>query len=557
MLRPKVKVRPSVQLPKVKLRYGVALLLVVLIAGFILYFIRPVLNLRFVGWIVPLVICLLPLLGWGRARRAVVVIIPLLLLWLVAGPFFSSGMFNSRRHRNLIGEVQKTGFSELVSPVNLDQVPIIDSSFAASLAEKKLGDDFALGSRVVLGTPTIQMVDAKLYWVVPLLHSGFFKWLTNRGNGTPGYIMVSATDPQDIKFIRQLNGRALKIRYQRSSYFGQDLYRHLYFHGYLGKGLAGDTFELDDQGEPYWTITTFTHAIGVNAPEATGLATVHAETGEIKFYPLKKLADGSFDDSLVPAWVDRVQPSYFVLPQLGWWGRYVHGWWNTVFGKRDMLQTTRGYNVIYGRDKRSYFYTGLGSVGSDESTVGFSLIDTRSKASHLYLLSGATETAAMRSAEGKVQNYGYNATYPILVNLGGKPTYFMTLKDSSGLVKMFSFVSVSDFSLVGVGESVSEARDNFQLSLANTRTGRIAGKQEDEVTLEGTVTRFGSDIKDGRAYYYLRLDSDPGKTFIATSSLSPLLPLTGSGDRLRVTYLKTPDQEISLTRVTNLSLGGE
>ncbi len=557
MLRPKVKVMPSPKLPRVKLRYWAALILLALIVGFILYFIQPVLNLRFVGWIVPLVICLLPLLGWARARKVAAVAIPLLLIWLVLAPLFSSGMFNPRKHRNLIGEVQKTEFSELVSPVNLDQVPIIDSSFAASLAEKKLGDDFALGSRVVLGTPTIQMVDAKLYWVVPLLHSGFFKWLTNRGNGTPGYIMVSATDPQDIKFIRQLNGQPIKIRYQRNSFFGQDLYRQLYFHGFMGKGLAGDTFELDDKGQPYWTITTYTHAIGVNAPEATGLATVHAETGEIKYYPLKKLADGSFDDSLVPDWVDRVQPSYFVLPQLSWWGRYVHGFWNTVFGKRDMLNVTPGYNVIYGRDKRSYFYTGLGSVGSDEGTVGFSLIDTRSKASHLYLLSGATETAAMRSAEGKVQNYGYSSTYPILVNLGGKPTYFMTLKDSSGLVKMFSFVSVSDFSQVGVGENVREARDNFQLSMANTRIGRIAEKLEGELTLEGTVTRFGSDIKDGRTYYHFRLDSDPSRVFIATSSLSNLLPLTGVGDRLRITYLKTTEQEISLTKLTNLSLGGD
>ncbi len=555
MLRPKVRIVTAPKLPRFKLRFWLALIWVALIAGFVLYFVQPVLNLKFVGWIVPLVLCLLPLLGWAKVRKAVFVIIPLLLAWLVVAPFFSSGMFNPRRHRNLIGEVDKTEFSELVSPVNLDQVPIIDSSFAASLAEKKLGDDFALGSRVVLGTPTIQMVDGKLYWVVPLLHSGFFKWLTNRSNGTPGYIKVSATDPQDITFVRQLNGRPLNIRYQRNSCFGQDLYRHLYFHGFMGKGLAGDTFELDDKGEPHWTITTYTHAIGVNAPEATGLATVHAETGEIKFYPMQKLADGSFDDSGVPAWVDRVQPSYFVMPQLAWWGRYVHGFWNTVFGKRDMLNVTRGYNVIYGRDKRSYFYTGLGSVGSDEGTVGFSLTDTRSKDSHLYLLSGATETAAMRSAEGKVQNFGYSATFPILVNLAGKPIYFMTLKDGSGLVKMFSFVSVSDFSLVGVGESVREARDNFQLAMADTRVGRIAEKLEDEVTVEGAVTRFGSDIKDGRTYYYFRLDAAPDKVFIATSSLSNLLPLTGTGDRLRVTYLKTTEQEISLTELDNLSLG--
>ncbi len=557
MLRPKVKVVSTVKLPQFKLRFWIALIITAAIVGFILYFVLPVLNLRFVGWIVPLMICLAPLLGWSKMRRVITIVMAVLLLWLVLVPFFSSGMFNPRKHRNLIGEVKKTEFTELVSPVNLNQVPIIDSSFARTLAEKKLGDDFALGSRVVLGSPTIQMVNDKLFWVTPLLHSGFFKWFTNRVNGTPGYIKVSATDPQDIEFIRQLNGEPLKIRYQRNSYFGQDLYRHLYLHGFMGKGLAGDTFELDDKGEPYWTITTYTHAIGVNAPEATGLATVHANTGAIKYYPLKKLADGSFDDSNIPAWVDRIQPSYFVIPQLSWWGRYVNGFWNTLFGKRDMLTVTEGFNVIYGRDNHSYFYTGLSSVGSDEGTVGFTLINTRSKKSHLYLLSGASETAAMRSAEGKVQNFRYYATFPILVNLNGKPTYFMTLKDSSGLVKMFSFVSVSDFSLVGVGETLRAARDNFQLAMAGSRVGRIAEKMEDGVTLEGTITRFGSDFKDGSTYYYFFLDSAPGKLFIATGNLNAMLPLTGTGDRLRVTYLQTTDQEIGLTELINLSLPGE
>lgn len=554
MLRPKARIITLNNFPKLDLRFWVALIWFVVIAGLVLYFVKPVFNLRFVHWILPLVVCLLPLLAWRKVRKVVAVIIPLLLIWLVLVPLFSSGMFNPGKYRNLIGQVQQTEFSQLVSPVDLNQVPIIDSAFAASLAEKKLGEDFALGSQVVLGTPTIQRVDAKLYWVVPLLHSGFFKWASNTSKGTPGYIKVSATDPQDITFVRQLKGKPIQIRYQRNAYFGQDLYRHLYFHGFMGKGLAGDTFELDDEGEPYWTITTYTHAVGVSAPEATGLATVHAGTGKIDYYPIQKLADGSFDDSRVPAWVDRIQPSYYVIPQLSWWGRYVRGFWNTLFGKRDMLEVTDGYNVIYGRDQRSYFYTGLSSVGADEGTVGFSLTDTRSKKSHLYRLSGATETAAMRSAEGKVQNFRYSATFPILVNLNGKPVYFMTLKDGSGLVKMFSFVSVGDFSLVGVGETVREARDHYQLALADSRVGRLDDALENEQTLTGTLTRFGSDIKDGRTYYYFRLDSAPDKVFTATSNLSGLLPLTNVGDSLRVSFEQTPDQEVSLTKLVNLSL---
>ncbi|MBW6513668.1 MAG: hypothetical protein K0B87_02805 [Candidatus Syntrophosphaera sp.] len=556
MLRPKVQVVQPIKMPKLKLRLWVAILLCLLIAAFILYFVRPVLSLRFTVWIVPLMICVVPLLALRRIRPFVNLFIIFLGAWLILVPFFSSGMFNPGRYRNLIGRVESTEFSELVSPVNLDQVPIIDSSFAASLAEKKLGEDFALGSRVVLGNPTIQMVEGKLFWVVPLLHSGFYKWLANRKDGTPGYIKVSATNPQDITFIRELGGKPINLRYQRNSFFGQDLYRHLYFHGFAGKGLAGDTFELDDNGEPHWTITTFTHKIGVSGSEATGLITVHAQSGKISFYPLVKGENG-YDDSNIPAWVDRVHPSYFVIPQLSWWGKYVHGFWNTLFGKRDMLEVTRGYNVIYGRDQRSYFYTGLSSVGADEGTVGFSLTDTRNKSSHLYLLSGATEIAAMRSAEGKVQNFKYNATFPILVNMNGRPTYFMTLKDGAGLVKMFAFVSVRDFSLVGVGESVRSARDNYQMALAGSRIGVIPEGADVQTNLEGTISRFGSDIKDGRTYYYFSLAEKPDKIFIATSNLSSYLPLSGSGDRVRIAFLDSEDKDISLTGLKNLSLGEE
>ena len=542
----------KLNLPNVKA--WLPILISLILAGFFFYFEMPVLSLKFTQWIVPFIIILLPLTMIAAIRRYIGYLIILMIAWLIFVPFFSTGIFNSKAYRNMIGKVDSTNFTDLVSPVNLNQVPIVDLAFASSLADKKLGDDFALGSRVKLGTPTIQMVKGNLYWVAPLLHSGFFKWLGNRANGTPGYIMVSATNPQDVSFIREIDGKPINVIYQRNAYFGQNLYRHLYLNGYTNIGMAGDTFELDDNGEPYWTITTYKHKVGVLAPEATALVTVHAQTGKIAEYPLIKTAAG-YDDSKIPAWVDRVQPSYFVMPQLSWWGKYVRGFWNTLFGKRDMLMITEGYNVIYGQDERSYFYTGLSSVGSDEGTVGFTLIDTRNKSTHLYRVSGATEYAAMRSAEGKVQNFRYSATFPILVNLNAKPTYFMTLKDSAGLVKMFCFVSVKDFSLVGVGESIKAARDSYQMALASSRVGTLAEGPVASEIFTSRVTRIGSDIKDGRTFYYFSLAEKPGLLFIATSNLSSYLPITSVGDNLQLSYSPTTDKEISLNTLKNLSLG--
>lgn len=540
-------------LPGFKLRLWLAGLLSVLILCFTLYFQLPVLNWRFVGWIPTLMIILIPFWGVKKLHKPLTLLHIALAMLFVLLPLISSGLFRARSYRNMIGDVQSSELSELVSPINMNQVPIIDQAFAASLAEKKLGEDFALGSRVNLGSPTIQMVQGRLFWVVPLLHSGFFKWLTNRQDGTPGYIMVSATNSQDISFVRELDGQPINIRYQRNAFFNQDIKRHLYLNGYTGIAMAGDTFELDDEGLPYWTITVYNHKIGVAAPEALGLATVRADTGEIKYYPLIRTQHG-FDDRLIPAWVDRVQPSYFVIPQLNWWGKYVRGFWNTLFGKRDMLSTTEGFNVIYGNDGRSYFYTGMSSVGSDEGTVGFVLTDTRSKMTSLYRVSGATEYAAMRSAQGKVQQFKYYATFPILVNLNGIPTYFMTLKDAAGLIKMYCFVSVRDFSLVGVGESVKGARENFQMTLASSRIGSLPDGSVEQSKLEGTISRIASDIKDGRSFYYFSLIEKPGLIFVATSNLSSFLPLSRPGDRVIVSYLNTYEREININEYKNLGL---
>ncbi|MCB5287373.1 MAG: hypothetical protein LHW64_06190 [Candidatus Cloacimonetes bacterium] len=545
----------TINLSKFRLKSAWAIVLSFVLLAYLLYFQLPVLNLRFIAWVPALAFVLLPLWGIAKARKALKYIYVVFLLILVLAPFFSSGLFHAKGYRKLIGDIQSTEFSDLVAPINMEQVPIIDETFARSLAEKKLGEDFALGSRVNLGTPTIQMVDGKLYWVVPLLHSGFFKWLANRQAGTPGYIMVSATNSQDITFIREVNGEPLNIRYQSNAFFNLDLKRHLYLNGYTGIAMAGDTFELDDDGEPYWTITVYNHTIGVRAPESLGLVTVHACTGEISYYPLIKQKDGSFSDDLIPAWVDRVQPSYFVIPQLDWWGKYVNGFWNTVFGKRDLLSTTQGYNVIYGNDAESYFYTGMSSVGADEGTVGFVLSNTRNKKTSLYLISGATEYAAMRSAQGKVQQFKYYATFPILVNLNDIPTYFMTLKDAAGLVKMYCFVSVRDFSLVGVGETVKSAREDYLMTLASSQVGSLQGEKSPRENVTGRIKRIATDVKDGRSFYYFSLVEKPGLIFVATSNLSSYLPLSKQDDQVSIEYVVTDETEININEFINSSLG--
>lgn len=545
--------RVEIKFKPIKLGLAVAIAISVLVILFALYFWIPVLNPGFLDWVPTLIFAILPFMAHRKTQRWGKYAYIVLAFWVLIALLSSAAIFRAKDYRNVIGKVKLTEFSELIQPVRLDQIPTVDLAYAAALAEKTLGEDFALGSRVTLGRPTRQMVDGSLYWVIPLLHSGFFKWLANTGDGTPGYIKVSAINPRDVEFVRQVEGKPVKIKYQPNAYFNQDLRRHIYLHGYANYGIGGYTFELDDNGQPYWTITLYTHEVGVRAPDAAKLITIHAETGKIAEYPLIRTADG-FSDEKVPAWVDRVQPAEFILTQLDWWGKYVRGFWNTVFSKRNMLMVTAGYNIVYGTDGRSYVYSGMTSVGADEGTVGFVLSDTRTKRTHLYKMSGATEYAAMRSAEGKVQNYKYSATFPILVNLNGLATYFMPLKDGAGLVKQFAFVSVKDYSVVGVGETIKAARDDYQMALSSSRVGNLAERAAEQASLKAAVSRIGIDIKEGKTYYYLSFNEAPGAVFIGSSDLSNYLPLTKPGDVLSVEYLKTGDKEISIISLRNESL---
>lgn len=526
---------------KFKLSTGIILTLALLV--FIIYFTMPVISYKFAGTYFAKALIFLPLLFAAKTGKVMKYLYMILGLLFIIMVITTMPILRSKNYRNLIGEITSTPFTKLVSPVDLTQIPVVDRPFAKMLAEKKLGEDFALGSRVTLGWPTRQMVNGELLWVIPLLHSGFFKWITNL-DGTPAYLVVSATNPQDVRFVRDVKGKPVKIKYQPNAYFQQDLHRHLYTHGYFAKGLTDFTFELDDDGTPYWTTTVYNKNIGFSGDDAVGIAIVKTDTGEIFYY--------SKDE--VPLWVDRINPAQFVLSQLNWWGNYVHGFWNTKFGKRDMLMTTDGYNIIYGTDDKCYFYTGMSSVGSDEGAVGFVLVDTRTKNTHLYKLSGATEYAAMQSAEGKVQNFKYRATFPILINISGMPTYFITLKDNAGLVKMYSMVSVKDYSVVGVGETVKGTRDSYLMVLSSSRAGNLPSLTVVSETLKGTVTRIGSDVRDGRTFYYMSLIEIPGKILVANSDLSSHLPVTQKGDMVEVGFVTSDDKEISLNAFNNLSV---
>ena len=471
--------------------------------------------------------------------------IGILAIAVVLPTLASTPIIRAKAYRNLLGTVKESEFTKDVSPVNVNEIRIVDEEMAMKLGDKKLGEVPAIGSVSKLGKFHIQKVGEKLYWVAPLVHRDFIKWVTNM-SGTNGYVMVSANDPQDVKLVQKANGEDVKIVYQPDAYILQDLHRHVYINGGMSKGMADYTLEIDDNGKPYWVVSLYEHKVGFGGSNVNGTAIVDAKTGETKFYSIKD----------TPEWVDRIQPESFVVDQINSWGVYVNGFINSVISEKGVLKATEGTSLVYGEDNKSYWYTGITSAGGDESTIGFMLVDSRTKEAKLYKQPGATEMAAMKSAEGSVQEKNYEATFPVMYNILGQPTYVSSLKDKAGLVKRVVFVSIEDYNIVGVGRDKAEAMKNYKDALESGGSSlEIDESDEFDKELEGTVKRIAADTKNGNTVYYLTLDTDEGNIFYATSKISKELPLTKEGDKIKITFSKDEKDVIEIDEFDNYNIG--
>ena len=478
----------------------------------------------------------------NRPNKLFLVLALMLILYMTILPFLTSlPMFRSDAYRNLIGKVEDGAkITNHIAPISIDEIRVVDEDLAYLLGEKILGSQPSLGSQVELGDFCIQKVNNKLYWVAPLLHSGFFKWLNNP-EGSPGYVMVSATNERDVKLVQQSEGTDIKIKFQPGAYFQSDIHRHVYLNGYATTGLEDFSFEIDDKGNPFWIITQYSKKVGFSGEDATGVLAVDAKSGSIQSYTL----------SNIPTWIDRVQPIAFIEKQLNDWGEYVHGYWN--FSNANKLQITEGLTLVYGQNHKSYWYTGLTSVGKDESAVGFVLVDTRTKEATFYKQGGATEFAAQSSAQGKVQEKGYAASLPIPYNINNIPTYVMTLKDGGGLVKMFAMVSISDYTIVGVGNTMRETLSAYK-NVYNMADNKInPDNVSNRKSLKTTITRIQNDVKNGNSFYYFKVKDYPN-IFVGSSQLSSQLPVTIIGDSVQISFDVDREEIIDVSSFENINL---
>lgn len=446
----------------------------------------------------------------------------------------TSKTVNYKSYRELAGEIKEEKFSEDMEIVDISKLPINNSDLARNLGDKKLGEVPSLGSQVEIGEFTLQKVKDSLYYVAPLEHTGLFKWMSNRG-GTAGYIKVNATKTNDVELVTELDGQPIKLKYLESAYFASNIDRYAYNQNNK-YGLTDFSFELDDEGRPYWVISMYDKTIGTSGVKVVGTLLIDAQTGESKEYSIEE----------TPEWIDRIQPKELMARNLNNWGKLVHGACN--LSNKDKLQLTEGVKVIYNGED-CFYYTGVTSAGADESLVGFFLTNTRTGKTSMYKMSGAIESAAMSSAEGKVQQFGYTATWPVLVNIQSQPTYFMTLLDNKGLIKNYAFVNVENYNVLGSGESIQQAYNNYIEGLSADTSSNLVSSS-DIIELEGTIERIGMYLNNGYSYYMIALAGNKTK-FVVPTEVSNLVAIAEKGDNIKITYIPNTIEVITVKTFEN------
>ena len=463
----------------------------------------------------------------------------------VLGGVASLSLFpgNAEKYATVL-ETTTEDFASDIPEVDYSQIPVIDRDSAILLGDREMGSIPEYVSQFEISSiySQINYKDAPVR-VSPLVYADLFKWFTNRESGIPAYSLVNMTT-QDAEIVRLDDS---PIYYSESEPLARniDRYVQLKYPFYM---FDQKSFEIDDDGHPWWICPVQTRTIGLfGGTDIERVVMVDATTGECQDLAIEE----------VPQWVDHAYPTDLLIEQYNWSGAYKDGWLNSWLGQRNVVQTTPGtdgmpgYNYI-AKDDDVWVYTGVTSATADNSIVGFVLINQRTAESHFYSVSGATEASAMESAEGQVQNLRYQATFPLLINVGGQPTYFMALKDNAGLVKQFAMLDIQRYQNVAVGDTVAGCQEAYEALLA-TNGVQLQGSAADTVgvkTATGTIVRITDAVMDGNTHFYVQLDGS-GKVY--DFALPNMLDIVTYqvGDAITFTYVE--GDPVS----TAQSIGGE
>lgn len=480
------------------------LLMVIVVAGIYYYVALPAFNIHSSEtWFFIMALAVIGLVyytmrkkpGKGAFKtdkgfRAILTVLLALGVVYLVGTLLSSPIVNAKKYQKLM-KVEEGEFADDVEELSFDKIPILDRDTAAILGDRKMGSMVDMVSQFEADEiySQINYKDNPVR-VSPLRYASPIKWLTNHRAGIPAYIRINMAT-QSTELVKLEEG----MKYTTSDYFNRNIYRHLrfahptYIYGEL-------SFEIDEQGVPYWIAPVKKYNIGLFGGETVGKVVLcNAITGETKTYKI--------DD--VPQWVDRAYSADLLVQLFDYYGTLKHGFLNSVLSQKDCLETTDGYNYL-ALDDDVWMYTGVTSVNGDQSNVGFVLSNQRTMETKYYKVEGATEASAMSSAEGQVQNLKYKATFPLLLNISDEPTYFIALKDDAGLVKKYAMVNVQKYQIVAIGDSVSQCEENYLELLMSNGVKKEEEDTREVKTITGKVTKIAQAVLEGTSHYYLMVE---------------------------------------------------
>ena len=469
-----------------------------------------------------------------RFKIATAVIAVCVLIFLI-GELCGAVVFRAADYRSLL-DVNEGNFTEDVEEITYDQIPTLDLDSATKLGDRKMGELSDMVSQfTVLDKYTQINYQGVPTRVTPLGYADLFKWLGNMSDGIPAYISIDMVT-QEVTVHRLEQG----MKYTMDDHFGRYLMRHLRFN-YPTYIFEEPDFEIDENGTPWWVCSRIEYNIGLyGGRDICGVVLVNAVTGEHIYYDI---AD-------VPSWVDRAYNADMIIEQYDYYGTLQKGFWNSVFGQKDCKQTTEGYNYIAIGDD-VYMYTGVTSLAADESNVGFILANQRTKETKFYAIPGAEEYSAMSSAQGEVQNLRYAATFPLLLNVSGEPTYFVALKDDAGLVKMYAFVNVRQYQIVGTGGTLKECEADYISQLQNNDL--ITEPEDSAQTLEvnATINDIRSAAVEGNTKLYLSLEGQT-QIFVCKVADNESVITYNVGDTVKLTYKESSSPLIAVLTVEKI-----
>ena len=490
-------------------------------------------------WIFLIVAVLLFAVGWGisfarkehltyyelkklknsRTLKWVLALLVLLVAVFLIGLLLSSPVVNAKKYQQLM-KVETGEFTADIEELSFDQIPLLDRDSATLLGNRKMGSMVDMVSQFEVDELYSQInYQDRPVRVSPLKYADIIKWFNNNDEGIPAYIKIDMTT-QNTELVKLDKG----MKYTTSDHFNRNIYRHLRFRypTYIFNDLS---FEVDEEGTPYWICPVKKFNIGLFGGETIGRVVLcNAITGETEDYAIED----------APQWIDRAYSADMLVELYDYYGSLKHGFINSVLGQKDCLKTTDGYNYL-AIDDDVWVYTGVTSITGDQSNVGFVLMNQRTMETKFYEVEGATEDSAMSSAEGQVQNLKYTATFPLLLNISGEPTYFIALKDDAGLVKMYAMVNVQKYQIVAVGDTVSECEAVYTDLMYENGISEVQEDDREILTIKAPITKIAQSVVDGNSHYYIMVEGSDDIFDIPVTDFIDIIRYN-AGDEVTIEY---------------------